>query len=168
MKGSTHGFDRFSFLSLRVATTSTRQSLGRARPRLEPRRWHIECVCRTAVWRSWLARGPPGSSRRPLWRIQLSTLVKRWQPRHRSTQRRGLSALQRQRLRHSRESLSWLPATVDQIAARHSLLLERGKPVAERACCTVTVLVGTDASGAAAAKAATPAAPRNQTCGPMV
>ena len=42
-------------------------------------------------------------------------------------------------------------------------LLERGKPIAERACCTVTVVVGTDASGAAAVKAATPAAPRNPT-----
>ena len=44
-------------------------------------------------------------------------------------------------------------------------LLERGKPIAERACCTVTVVVGTDASGAAAVKAATSVAPHNPTCG---
>ena len=69
------------------------------------------------------------------------------------------------RLRHSRESLSWPPATVDKIALSclSFSLLERGKPIAERACCTVTVVVGTDASGAAAVKAATPAAPRNPT-----
>ena len=45
-------------------------------------------------------------------------------------------------------------------------LLERGKPIAERACCTVTVVVGTDASGAAEVKAATSEAPRNPTCAP--
>ena len=44
-------------------------------------------------------------------------------------------------------------------------LLERGKPIAERACCTVTIVVGTDANGAAAVKAATSVAPRNPTCG---
>ena len=131
----------------------------------------MECVCSAVVWRHgpW-RRGPPGvqstaSLAHPA--VDAGEAMTATTPIDAASRPRRSPTT---RLRHSRESLSWPPATVDKIALSclSFSLLERGTPIAERACCTVTVVVGTDASGAAAVKAATSVAPRNPTCGPMV